>query len=431
MRLPRDVKWPAVQRARRAGLNPPQPDRGERNTGGDTRLRVLVLSSLSQSLLNFRGRLLSAMVAEGHDVVACAPDRDEQVVRRLQSMGVRFTATPMARASSSVIDDIRTLAYYVAIILRERPSIVLAYTQKPIIFGGIATRLVGGCNFFALVSGLGYVFSPAADDRRILRGLVCRLYSAALKRACAIFVFNSADRHDMMRLGIVSERQKVIQVPGSGVDLGYFTPSPQHDGRPTFLMVARLMRDKGVAEFIAAARDVRATNPDARFMLLGRCEDENPTGIRPDELKAMLEGSCVELFDETNDVRPYLNACTAFVLPSFYREGLPRTILEAMASARAVITTDLPGCRDAVRDGVNGLLVPPQDANALAEAMRRLANDPTTSAAMGTRGRVIAEQEYDVRRVNGLLLREMHLDCRHMAEDPVHRGGPAAGVASV
>jgi glycosyltransferase involved in cell wall biosynthesis len=388
-----------------------------------------VLSSLSHSLLNFRGRLLSAMVAEGHEVVACAPDRDEQVVRRLQSMGIRFAHTPMARASSSVVNDLRTLGHYMAVILRERPSVVLAYTQKPIIFGGIAARVLGGCNFFALVSGLGYVFSPAADHRRGLRRLVCRLYRAALKRASAIFVFNSSDRPDMIRFGIVSPRHRVIQVPGSGVDLSYFTPAPLPAGAPAFLMIARLMRDKGVAEFIEAAREVRVTNPDARFMLLGRCEDENPTGIRPAELRQMLEGSCVELFDETNDVRPYLNACTTFVLPSYYREGLPRTILEAMASARAVITTDLPGCRDAISDGVNGLLVEPRDPHALARAMRKLANDPAAAAGMGARGRAIAEQEYDVRRVNGLLLREMRLDCREMADDPAHSAAPVAGIA--
>jgi glycosyltransferase involved in cell wall biosynthesis len=391
-------------------------------------LRVLVLSSLSHSLLNFRGRLLSAMVSEGHDVVACAPDRDEDVVRRLASMGVRFAQTPMARAGNSVIDDLRTLGHIIALILSERPSVILAYTQKPIIFGGIAARLLGGCNFYALVSGLGYVFSPAADHRRVLRRLVCQLYRAALKRAAGIFVFNASDRADMLELGIISPEHRVVQVPGSGVDLSYFSSSPLPSGSPTFLMIARLMRDKGVAEYIEAAREVRLTNPDTLFLLLGRCEDENPTGIKPKQLAQMLKGSPVERFDETDDIRPYLAACTAFVLPSYYREGLPRTILEAMATGRGVVTTNLPGCRDAVRDGINGLLVPPRDARELARAMRTLANDRTVAELMGARGRAIAEQEYDVRRVNALLLSEMGLDCRNVNGN---RSILAPGVARV
>lgn len=394
-------------------------------------MRILVLSSLSHSLLNFRGRLLSAMVAEGHEVVACAPDWDADIVSRLASMGVRFAQTPIVRAGSSVTNDLRTLSHYVALILRERPSVVLAYTQKPIIFGGLAARLLGGCNFFAMVSGLGYVFSPAADHRPVLRWLVCRLYRAALRRASGIFVFNSADRPDMVKLGILSPQQRVIQVPGSGVDLSYFAESPSPGGPPTFLMIARLMRDKGVGEFIEAARAVRITNPEARFLLLGRREFENPTGLKAAELEGLLNGSCVELVEQTDDVRPHLAACTTFVLPSYYREGLPRTILEAMASGRAVVTTDLPGCRDAIQHGINGMLIPPRDPRALARAMRELANDPATASAMGKRGRATAEARYDVRAVNALLLQEMRLDCRPMHSERAVAAAPVAGIAGV
>lgn len=389
-------------------------------------MRVLVLSSLCHSLLNFRGQLLAAMVGEGHDVLACAPDIDPDVVRRLQAMGVRFAQTPMSRAGNVPSQDLKTLACYMGLILKERPGLVLAYTQKPIIFGGIATRILGGCRFVALVSGLGYVFSPAADHRHALRRLVTILYKAALAKASTVFVFNSADGADLLKLGIVSRRHKVVQVPGSGVDLNCFTASPLPDTPPVFLMIARLMRDKGVMEFIEAAREVQAAVPNARFKLLGRCEPENPTGLSAAEIQGALAQSPVELCAETKDVRPYLAECTSFVLPSYYREGLPRTILEAMATGKPVITTDLPGCRDAVHDGINGLLVPPRDSSALARAMRRIAEDPAAAARMGARSRELAQQRYAVGRVNNLLLREMGLDARHLIEAEA----PAAATPS-
>jgi glycosyltransferase involved in cell wall biosynthesis len=379
-------------------------------------LRILVLSSLCHSLVNFRGQLLAAMVSEGHEVLACAPDRDSEVIRRLEGIGVRFAQTPMARAGNSIFRDLQTLVHFIGLILKERPGLVMAYTQKPIIFGGIATRLLGGCRFVALVSGLGYVFSPAADHRRGLRRLVTFLYKASLKRASPVFVFNSADGADLLKLGIVSPRHRVIQVPGSGVDLNFFTSSPLPSRSPTFLMVARLMRDKGVVEFIEAARQVKAGSPEARFLLLGRCEPENPTGFAQDEVEQLLAGSCVELCPETKDVRPYLSACTAFVLPSYYREGLPRTILEAMATGRPIITTDLPGCRDAVDDGSNGILVPARNSDALARAMSRIVADPAAASKMGVRSRELA-QRYAVGRVNKLLLQEMGLDACGVMEE--------------
>ena len=387
-------------------------------------MRVLVLSSLSYSLLNFRGPLLASMIAEGHDVVACAPDDNPAVQARLEAMGARFVRTPMARAGESPFADLRTLASYIRLILKERPSLVLAYTQKPIIFGGIATRVVGGCRYFALMSGLGYVFSPAANDRPLLRRVVRYLYRSALKRAEAVFVFNEDDKSDMQKLGMISQRQRVVQVPGSGVDLSYFGAAPVPVGAPTFLMISRLMRDKGVIEYINAARIVRQSRPDARFMLLARPEHENPTAISPEELRHELAGSSVELLDETNDVRPHLAKCTTFVLPSYYREGLPRTILEAMAVGRPVITTDMPGCRDAVRDGTNGSIVPPCDVGALAKAMIGMAVFPEEAAQMGQQSRKMAEETYDVRYVNALLLQEMSLDSRQLSSEYRPRNAP-------
>lgn len=380
-------------------------------------MKVIILSSLSWSLINFRGALIARMVAAGHDVIACAPDEEPEVSAALARMGVRFRLTPMARAGTNPLRDLRTLLRYVALFRRERPDTVIAYTQKPIIYGGIAARLIGRARFYVIMSGLGYVFSAEAERRNRLRQVVSRLYRVAVRRASCVFVFNGDDRKTMLDHGIVDASQPVLQVPGSGVDTRWYAERPLPAGTPTFLMMGRLMRDKGVGEYVDAARIVRARWPDTRFLLLGRPETENPTGCSPEALRAWQDEGLIELLPETRDVRPTLAAAHVFVLPSYYREGLPRTILEALATGRPVITTDMPGCREPIRDGVNGILVPPRDAPTLADAMSRLLGDAELLASMSKAARKIAVDTYDVDTVNDLLLDVMQLADTRPAPD--------------
>jgi glycosyltransferase involved in cell wall biosynthesis len=391
-------------------------------------MRVLVLSSLSESLINFRGKLLHSMVREGHEVIASAPDRDAAVEAQLSMMGVRFVQTPMSRAGSNPVYDLQTLGAYMQLILRERPGIVLAYTQKPIIYGGIAARLTGGTRFFALVSGLGYALTPASDTRPFLQRTAKLLYRSALKRAECVFLFNRDDGAELRRLKIMNETQRVVQVPGSGVDTRYFQVRAVPPGPPVFLMISRLMRDKGVAEFIEAARLVHHRYPEARFKLLGRVDGENPMSMAEAEVQSMLAGSPVELHPQVADVRPHLQACSVFVLPSHFREGLPRTILEAMAVGRAVIASDVPGCREPVQPSVNGFTVRPRDGQALAEAFTRFLEDPALAPRMGREGRRLAEEKYEVEIVNRMLLSEMGLAAVRFTGQ---RPAVSAGLAQV
>ena len=372
-------------------------------------MKVVILSSLSWSLINFRGALIARMIEEGHEVVACAPDEEPEVLERLARMGVRFRRTPMARAGTNPLHDIRTLLHYRRLMRAERPDVVVAYTQKPIIYGGLAARLWSRARYFSIMSGLGYVFSEEADGRRWLRSVVSRLYRIGIAQARCIFVFNSDDHRLMQESGIVSPTQRVMQVPGSGIDLRHFAEQPLPKGPFTFLMMGRLMRDKGVGEYVEAARIVRARHPDVRFLLLTRPETENPTGYTAADLDRWREAGLIEFLPETRDVRPFIASAHAFVLPSFYREGLPRTILEALATGRPVITTDMPGCRDPIRHGVNGLLVPPRDASALADAMEAMIANPRRVTAMARAARQTAVDVYDVDKVNALLLETMQL----------------------
>lgn len=374
-------------------------------------MKVLVVASLAYSLVNFRGALLAAMVAHGHDVVACAPDEDIETEAALAAMGVSYRRVPMDRTGTNPLRDAATLAALIRLLRRERPDVVLAYTQKPILYAGLACRLARRKSaFFAMVSGLGHVYG-SDFDRPALRTLISALYRAAVARAAGIFVFNGDDRAEMVRHGILRPDQRVEQVPGSGVDIHRFRPAPLPGEGPVFLMIARLMRDKGLLEFVAAARMLRAEYPGARFRILGP-RDSNPSSVTEAEVSAWSEEGVIAYLGECRDVVPHLQAASVFVLPSYYREGLPRTILEALASGRPVVTTTMPGCRDAVIDGWNGLLVPPRDSEALATALRRLIEDPGLVEQMGARARDAAVQTYDVDKVNAQLLAGMGLTGR-------------------
>lgn len=372
-------------------------------------MRILVLSSLAFSLTNFRGALLAEMRRNGHEVTAVAPDHDETVERALAALGIPLVVVPMNRTGTRPVEDLATLARYVRLMRKVEPDVVLAYTQKPIIYGGLAARIHGKARFFALMSGLGYLFSEDASQRVLLAQVFRRLYREGVRRAEKIFVFNSDDHRDMLEAGIVSPAQDVQQVPGSGVDIAHFAHQPLPAGPPSFLMVSRLMRDKGVYDFVEAARLVRARHPGASFRLLGRPEPSNATGIDAAEAERLARDYPVEFLPETRDVRPCLAAASVFVLPTCYREGLPRTILEAMATGRPIITTDRPGCRDAVEPEGNGLLVPPRSPEQLAAAMCRLIEEPGLLQAMASRSRAMAEQTYDVHRVNRTLMTAMDL----------------------
>jgi glycosyltransferase involved in cell wall biosynthesis len=280
-------------------------------------MKLLIHSSLAYSLINFRGALLMALVAAGHDVIATAPDRDPDTERRLRAIGVGFECVPMARAALSPLRDLRTIAAYFRLMRKYRPDVVIAYTQKPIIYGGLATRLAGRARFHALMTGLGYVFGSDANHRIWLRRLVSRLYREGVRSARTIFVFNADDRAELLRNGIISDHHYVVQVPGSGVDTVHFAAHPLPDGPPIVLMIARLMRDKGVYDFVEAARRVTAVRPEVRFQILGRIEANNPTGISAAECRAWAEEGLVEFLAETRDVRPPLAASTLFVLPYF------------------------------------------------------------------------------------------------------------------
>lgn len=369
-------------------------------------MKILLIASLAESLVNFRGPLIAALQARGLHVHVAAPALSEGDAIRLQmqAQGVVVHSIALRRTGTNPLADLHTLWSLWRLMRRVQPDHVLAYTIKPVIYGSLAAWLAGVPRRFALVTGLGYAFQQQGQGSA-LQGLVQRLYALALGRVHAVFFQNPDDEALFRDRALVAPGAHTCVVNGSGVDVAAFAVAPLPPGSPCFLLIARLLGDKGVREYAQAAHRIRMVHPGVRCLLVGWI-DTNPDAIAQHELDAWVAEGSLEFLGRLSDVRPAIAACSVYVLPS-YREGTPRTVLEAMAMGRAVITTDAPGCRETVVDGDNGFLVPVKSVNALAQAMERFITEPDLAARMGARSRQMAEEKYDVHKVNAVMLREM------------------------
>jgi len=372
-------------------------------------MKFLLLASYPESLLTFRGPLLDALLAQGHNVHVGAPELrlGSPIVQKLEARGLQIHSIPMQRTGTNPLTDLVTLLHLHRLMRQIHPDCVLGYTIKPVIYGSLAAWLASVPNRFALITGLGYSFQgqdSGTDERALLRSLVQWLYGLALNHSHKVFFQNPDDQALFRSLGVLRSKTPSCVVNGSGVDVAQYAVAPL-PVVPRFLLIARLLGDKGVREYVDAARRVRALHPDALFSLVGWV-DENPDAIKQQELDAWVADGTVEYLGRLKDVRPAIVDCSVYVLPS-YREGTPRTVLEAMAMGRPIITTDAPGCRETVVDGDNGFLVPVKAVNELAAAMLRFIEEPELAIRMGIRSRQIAEEKYDVHRVNAVMLKEM------------------------
>ena len=370
------------------------------------RQKILLNGSTAVSLLNFRGPLIAELAGRGHEVHVSTPDLGDVDAAKLRALGAEPHDVPLARTGLNPFAD---LIYYRAMrrLLSEvRPDLCLSYTIKPNIWASLAASSLG-IRSASMVTGLGYTFIGGRGARQRVIGRFARtLYRAATKANAVVIFQNPDDLTDFVDAGCLSDPAKARLVNGSGVDLTYFTPAPL-PGEPVFLMVSRLLGNKGVREYAAAARRLIGEGRKARFQLAGFI-DEGLDGISPHELQQWITDG-IEYLGHLDDVRPALRAASVCVLPS-YREGTPRSVLEAMAMGRAIVTTDEPGCRETVVDGVNGLLVPARDENKLAQAMAELIDHPQRRAAMGAQSLELARAKYDVKTVNAVLLNHLGLD---------------------
>jgi glycosyltransferase involved in cell wall biosynthesis len=369
-------------------------------------MKVAVLASFSGSLIGFRGQLLAKLAASGHEVIASAGEADDGISIAFSKIGVRYVPLLLQRRGLNPFSDLFYLYKIVRFLRRESIEICLFCNIKPVIFGSIAARLARVKNVYSLIPGLGYAFIAKTPIARCVTTITTRLYSIALRRNCSVFFQNPDDRDLFVTLGLVKPNQAVL-INGSGVDLQWYTPVPLPAGPMVFLMVARLLRAKGIIEYCQAAEQVKANHPNCVFRLVGPVE-AGPDGLSRDDLEAWIQPGIVEYVGPVDDVRPQIREASVYVLPS-YREGTPRSVLEAMACGRPIVTTDVPGCRETVVEGFNGFLVPSRDATKLAETCLRFVKEPELAETLGRNSRRLAEERFDVHRVNEVIITTMGL----------------------
>ena len=364
-------------------------------------LKILLQVNLAWNLVHFRKSLIENLIESGHDVVALCPI--DHTVPDLEAMGCRVVHLEMDNKGLSPRRDLGLVFRLWRHFRQECPDIILSYTIKNNIYGAFAARLLG-IPFLPNVTGLGTAFLSS----KLLERLTVALYRFAF-RALPRVMFQNADDLDLFVERKIIKKDRSVLLPGSGIDLDHFVPEPLPEGRSklVFLMISRLLRDKGVLEFVEAARQLRAQGVPASFQILGPVGADNRTAIGRDTVESWVAEGVVEYLGATTDVRPFIAAADCVVLPS-YREGMPRVLLEAAAMGRPCITTDVPGCRGAVDDGVTGLLCKPGDAEDLARAMHAIVDmDPHTRQEMGRAGRTKMEREFDQDRVVDIYRREI------------------------
>lgn len=365
--------------------------------------KVAVIGSQAFALLNFRMPLLRAMRSKGHEVYAFAPDFSPADIKNLEAMGVRPISYSLSRNGTNPLEDLRTIISLVRALRETSCGIMLSFTIKPVIYGSIAGRIAGVKKRYALITGLGYTLADSGYRSIRQRLLFCFswiLYRLSLSSVNGVFMQNVDDRDAFVQMRIVPP-SKILGVFPTGVNLSEwpFTPSSPHP--LTFVLVARMLRDKGILEFVAAARILKAQDSRIRFVLAGGL-DSNPNAISKRQLEGFVAEGVVDWIGHVL-VKPVLQTASVFVLPS-YHEGLPRSTQEAMAMGRPVITTDVPGCRETVVTGRNGFLVPPRDVPALVRAMRLFVDNPGLLDEMGHQSRLLAEERFDVDVINDKLI---------------------------
>jgi glycosyltransferase involved in cell wall biosynthesis len=367
--------------------------------------RALLITGFGRSLVEMRGGLIGELQKYGLDVTVAAPPEDPDAPAALGALGVAFRPLPLDRGGINPVRDIGYAVRIARCLRAVRPDVVLAIAAKPVVYTGIVGRLFPSIAVCSMIAGLGYVFSGRRPRQRALAVVARILYRIALRRSRVVFFQNDDDLDQFVEWGLLRRRERGAVTNGDGVDLDQFAVRPLPD-RGHFLLIGRLLSDKGIPEYAAAARIVRATHPDARFRLVGWFDEANPNAIRRDAVEAWAADGTIEFLGFQADVRPILEDTDVYVLPS-HREGLSRTTCEAMAMGRPIITTDAPGCRQTVVEGQTGFLVPVGDPAALAGAISRFLDDPTLAQRLGPASRALAEERFDQRVVNPRIVERM------------------------
>ena len=363
---------------------------------------IAITVNTAWNIVNFRSGLVRGLLGCGYRVLAIAPPDDQ--AQTLRDMGAKFIPLQrLARKGKNPVEEFLLIRELRSIYTRESVAVALQYTIKPVIYGTIAAQGTS-TQVINTITGLGYAFLSKGIVHRVVK----RLYRYSLAHSNRLYFQNHDDRELFLRRSMVQPGAADI-MPGSGINIDYFRPVPQT--APTkpeqFLFVGRLLTDKGVRELFEAATLVKQEYPEVQFHVVGQIDNLNPAAIRQAELQQYIDAGTVVYHGPISDIRSFIAQATAVVLPS-YREGLPRVMLEGMAMAKPLITTDVPGCRDTVFPGENGFLVPVKDSVALADAIKRMIQTPEAERRnMGARGRKLAEERFSESMIVSRYLNEI------------------------
>ena len=358
--------------------------------------KIIFVVNCPDFFISHRLPLAISAKKEGYEVhVATMPGKSS---KRIASIGLIYHELPLTRSGRNPLNELFAFIAIYKLFCQIKPSLVHLVTIKPVLYGGIAARLARVPSVVAAVPGLGFVFIAKGFKASVIRLGIKTLYRLAFgKRNLCVIFQNPSDMNSFIDAGILSAKKTVL-IRGSGVNLAEYFVSAEQEGCPVVIMVARLLHDKGVIEFVESARKIKQSGVQARFLLVGDPDPENPATLTVSELDMIREEGSIELLGYRRDISELFRNSNIVVLPS-YREGLPRVLVEAAAAGRAVVTTDVPGCRDAIEPGVTGLLAPVRDYEALADVILRLIEDADLRQSMGRAGRRLAEKEFSIEKI--------------------------------
>lgn len=392
---------------------------GKRLSTAQSNERIAIVGTLVNTMLGFRGELIRDLVASGHTVFAFAIDYTPETAERIRAMGAQPVSYRMGQLSTNPVSDLLAMLHLRKLFKQHRISLSFCYFSKPAIYGTLAAKLAGVPKRIAKIEGLGRVFTkhPGGDGlkKRILRRVMAGLFRISLPHAHKVFVLNQGDKKDLLSFGVTAPRPVVIG--GIGVCLKRYPFRPPVTSPIRFIFVGRLLPEKGVRYFVDAAKALKTRYPHVEFILVG-APDDKPGAINKAELLTLVEQGTVSWPGPVDDVVPWLSKSSVFVLPTYYREGVPRSTQEALATGRPVITTRMPGCRKTVKEGVNGYLIDPHDQAGLENAMLKFIQNSDLIPAMGAASYRLAREEFDVRIINQTIMREIGLQPRPAQAKP-------------
>lgn len=368
-------------------------------------MKILLIAPKTSTFINFRADLMKAISEKGNKIVAVCPEGGYEPI--LAELGAKCVLIPLKKNSLGLFNNMMYLQHLTKIIKKEKPDKIFAYTIKPVIFGSIAAKRAKVKEMYSMITGLGYVYAINTLKTKILR-VICGIgYKIAFRYNQKVIFQNKDDREEFVHRNYLS-KEKCEVVDGSGVNMEKFKRNPLPTDN-TFLMVSRILKQKGVREYLEAAKMVKEKYPEAKFLYVG-AEDKTQLAFNLDEVKEKyLDSGIVEYCGESNDVPSYLAKCTVFVLPSYYREGIPRTLLEALSMGRPIITTDTIGCRETVQEGKNGFLVPIKNPEALAEKMIYMIENRKILEKMSDESYTYCKERFDVNMINKKMLDIMQI----------------------